>query len=325
MRRYCPIAILAAVLLASCATVSEESPYEALEEEAASLVIVMEEPAAAVADEAPEGEAEAAAEEPAVDFAIISAQPREQSAILSVQFPKGTDPALLSVEGGGRITAIRGSGTAAEVTVSELESLSSYSISLAYDGKAVTAPYDIRTGSFAGRYSWQPADGSEAEPFFLLAEEAPAGSDYRYYIYLDPQDSAFPEGYGEREIRIAPLIDRGEPSLDEMKYRDAPEGYKWTNSKWNTGSMTPSRIAYVRPQETDTGDVIHTLVASVALGFTAESDVHYLFHERDGVDYLIFHNSMSPGIANSFLKKNPSPGIRPYEVNEYWYTLERVE
>ena len=110
-----------------------------------------------------------------------------------------------------------------------------------------------------------------------------------------------------------------------MKYRDAPEGYKWTNSKWNTGSMTPSRIAYVRPQETDTGDVIHTLVASVALGFTAESDVHYLFHEKDGVDYLIFHNSMSPGIANSFLKKNPSPGIRPYEVNEDWYTLERVE
>ena len=32
---------------------------------------------------------------------------------------------------------------------------------------------------------------------------------------------------------------------------------------------------------------------------------------------------MTPNIANGFIKKNPSPGIRPYEENEYWYTLEK--
>ena len=255
-------------------------------------------------------------------FSILSAEGGLQSAVLTLSYPESADLSLLSLEGGGYITRINAAGGIAKIDIAGLESLSSYSLSLSYDGETVAA-FDIATGSFAGRYSWKPADGSDADPFVLSVKEAPSSSGYRYYVYLDPSDSAYPEERNEDEIRIAPLVDEGEPSLDGMKYKDAPDAYKWTNRKWNTGSMTPSRIKYVKAVDTKTEDEIHTLIASVALGFTAEADVRFAFHECEGMPYLTFHNRMTPDIANSFLKKNPSPGIRPFEVDGYSYTLER--
>ena len=323
--------VMISLMILSCAT-SEESIEEKdiAAEETAPVIIIVEEPEPAaeetdtaiavssseVAETEPEEESSAA-------FEILDYEARQQSAILTISYPQSADLSLLSIDGGGYISEIKASKDKAEIIISDIESLSGYSLTLLYGGEAVTDSLSIKTDSFTGRYRWTAADGSESEPFVLYAEEAPAASDYRYYIYLDPEDSAFPDGFGPYEIRIAPLIDSGEPSLDDMKYRNAPEAYKWTNSKWNTGSMTPSRIKYVKPEETETDDEIRTSVASVALGFTAESDVRYVFHELDRKQYLSFYNKMDPNIANGFIKKNPSPGIRPYEENEYWYTLEK--
>ena len=47
--------------------------------------------------------------------------------------------------------------------------------------------------------------------------------------------------------------------------------------------------------------------------------------EKDGKAYLIYNNIMSPSIANNFIKRNPSPGIREYEADGSWYTLERIQ
>ena len=326
MNRCCFLSIIMiSLLLFSCATSGEDTVNEGvIAEKTAPVIIIVEEASQSEETNLPETETpEQITEETPVSFEILNTEARQQSAILTISYPDSADLSLLSIAGGGYISEIKASKNTATLIISGLESLSDYSLSLLYEGEAIAAPYNLTTGSFAGKYKWTAADGSESEPFVLYAVEAPASSDYRYYIYLDPEDSAFPEGYGPEEIRIAPLVDAGEPSLDDMKYGNAPEAYKWTNSKWNTGSMTPSKIKYVKPAETETGDEIRTFVASVALGFTAESDVRYVFHEQDGNLYLSFYNKMTPNIANGFIKKNPSPGIRPYEENEYWYTLEK--
>ena len=322
------------LILFSCATTTSESPEDIgiIAEKTEPVIIIVEDEPAKEESKTENQKSSVTAEEVTpeeeiteqIEFASISTTPREQSAVLNITYPSGTDLSNLSVDGGGFISAIKAVGNTAEITIEGLESLSDYSLSLSYDNVVVIEPINIRTKSFAGRYSWTPADGSEGDFFVLNVEEAPISSDYRYYIYLDPEDSAFPEGYRAGEIRVAPLVDEGEPSLDDTKYKNAPESYKWTNYKWNTGSMTPSKIKYVKAMETETCDAINTHVASVALGFTAESDVWYIFHEIDGKAYLSFSNKMSPDIANKFIKKNPSPNIRPYETDEYWYTLERL-
>ena len=327
--RFLFLLLAAVISLSSCTVLSEEEavPQLPAEEPPAPVVIIEEKPPATPAAIAEEGTAEApevasAAEEESV-LSIVSASAGLQSAVLEITFPEWTDLWNLSVEGGGHVSSIRSSGSTAYITMEGLESLTDYHFRLVYEGLSVTEAYEVTTASFAGRYSWKPADGSEAEPFVLDAVEAPAASAYRYYIYLNPADSAFPEGYGAYQVRIAPLVDEGEPSLDGMRYKETPEAYRWTNHKLNTGSMTPSRIEYVRAVETAGGDEIRTAIASVALGFTAEADVRFIFRENEGKAYLAFFNKMTPGIANSFLKKNPSPGIRPYEDDEFWYVLER--
>lgn len=317
MRYHCIIpATIATLLSFSCA--SADIPQEGCE------ITVEPEPVVMVISEVKEEEGQEPAakadEEPA--FSIISSSPGLQSALLTIAYPKSADLSLLSVDGGGHITRIEADGRTAYVTIGGLESLTSYDLTICYSDSPAAGPVSLTTGSFAGRYSWTPADGSAADPFVLRVSEAPAGSAYRYHIFLDPEDSAFPNGHDE-DIRIAPLVEAGEPSLDGMRYKDAPASYKWTNEKWNTGSMEPSKIRYVKAADTGTGDEIRTIVASVALGFTAEADVRYEFHEDGGTAYLAFYNRMDPGIANGFLKKNPSPGIRPYESDEYWYALER--
>ena len=326
MNRCCFLSIIMiSLLLFSCATSGENTVNEGvIAEKTVPVIIIVEEASQSEETNLPETEIpEQITEEMPVSFEILNTEARQQSAILTISYPDSADLSLLSIAGGGYISEIKASKNTATLIISGLESLSDYSLSLLYEGEAIDDPCNLTTGSFTGKYRWTAADGSESEPFVLYAVEAPVSSNYRYYIYLDPEDSAFPGGYGPEEIRIAPLVDAGEPSLDDMKYRNAPEAYKWTNSKWNTGSMTPSKIKYVKPAETETGDEIRTLVASVALGFTAESDVRYVFHEQDGKLYLSFYNKMTPNIANGFIKKNPSPGIRPYEENEYWYTLEK--
>ena len=265
------------------------------------------------------------AEEETVEFGIISAEAREQSAVFVISYPEDIDFQRLSTIGGGRISEIRLSGDTAEITVTGLDSITDYSISFAYDDVHVTDPYDIHTSSFAGTYSWSPANGEDAPPFVLSVKEAPETSAFNYYIYLHPMDSEFPEGFGEWDIRIAPLVDEGENAMEDLDYDDAPEGYLWNNRKWNTGSIKPSRITYIRSVEPETPDEIHMTTASVALGFTAESDNRFIFHEKDGKAYLIYNNIMSPSIANNFIKRNPSPGIREYEADGSWYTLERIQ
>ena len=329
--RFLSFALSVLLVVSSCASVSteEETSEDVIAEKPSPVIIIADEPAMT---EEPETKEETAAEDSEIEavpeeapwlFSIENIVTRQQSLDIAVSLPAGADPSLLSVTGGGNVSSIRVTGNEAVITITGLESLSEYVFTVCYGGEAVTDPAGAETLSFAGDYRWTPADGEPEDAFVVSVTEAPQGSDYRYYIYLDPEDSAFPEEYGPGEIRIAPLVDRGEPSLDGMKYKDAPEAYKWNNYKWNTGSMTPSRIEYVRAEETESGDEIRTLVASVALGFTAEADVRFVFHEKDGNEYLSFHNRMTPGIANSFLKKNPSPGIRPYETDEYWYTLEK--
>lgn len=311
----CLIALAISLILSSCAS-------SVPEEDVAPIV---PKPVITIADEAPgivdkaEDDGDETEEEA---FSILSAEGGLQSALLTLSYPRSADLSLLSLEGGGYITRIEAAGGIAEIVIAGLESLSSYSFTFSYDGLPVAGPVVVTTGSFAGRYRWTPADGSDADPFVLRVIEAPEDSAYRYHIYLDPEDSAFPEGLGE-DIRIAPLVDEGEPSLDGMRYEDAPASYRWTNEKWNKGSMEPSKIRYVKAVDTPTGDEIHTLIASVALGFTAEADVRYEFHEDGDTAYLAFHDRMDPDIANGFLRKNPSPGIRPYESDEYWYALER--
>lgn len=326
MNRCCFLSIIMiSLLLFSCATSGEDAVNEGvIAEKTAPVIIIVEEASQSEETNLPGTETpEQITEETPVSFEILNTEARQQSAILTISYPDSADLSLLSIAGGGYISEIKASKNTATLIISGFESLSDYSLTLLYEGKAIDDPCYLTTGSFTGKYRWTAADESESEPFVLYAVEAPVSSNYRYYIYLDPEDSAFPDGYGPEEIRIAPLVDVGEPSLDDMKYRNAPEAYKWTNSKWNTGSMTPSKIKYVKPAETETGDEIRTFVASVALGFTAESDVRYVFHEQDGKLYLSFYNKMTPNIANGFIKKNPSPGIRPYEENEYWYTLEK--
>ncbi len=337
MYRYILPVFIISLLFSSCVS-TERAPdtVQEIKAEPAPVVIIVEydpaitpqieEPPAATISEKPEVNIEEwEAEEEAIPvFSLNEISARQQSAVLTVSIPQNTDPSLLSIEGGGHVSEIRVSKDTAIITVAGLESLSSYKLSLCYEGESVIEGIEINTASFEGKYSWTAADGSESDAF-VLDVVAAESDDYRYFIYLNPDDSAFPEGYGKNEIRIAPLVAAGEPSLDDTKYRNAPESYKWTNSKWNTGSMTPSRIDYVKPIETETKDEIRTLVASVALGFTAEADVRYVLHEVDGNLYLSFYNKMSPKIANNFIKKNPSPGIRPFEIDEYWYTLERVE
>ena len=326
--RFLFLLLAAVISLSSCTVLSEEEavPQLPVEEPPSPVVIIEEKPFAApvaIAEEEPAEASEATPDAAESVFSIVSASAGLQSAVLEITFPEGTDLWNLSVEGGGHVSSIRSSGSIAYITMEGLESLTDYHFRLIYEGLPVTEAYEVTTASFAGRYSWKPADGSEAEPFVLDVAEAPASSAYRYYIYLNPADSAFPEGYGAYQVRIAPLVDEGEPSLDGMRYKETPEAYRWTNHKLNTGSMTPSRIEYVRDVETGNGDEIRTAVASVALGFTAEADVRFIFRENEGKAYLAFFNKMTPGIANSFLKKNPSPGIRPYEDDEFWYVLER--
>lgn len=303
------------LILSSCASSVQEE----------DVAPIVPKPVITIADEVPEiGDiAEDDGEETEEEaFSILSAEGGLQSAVLTLSYPRSADLSLLSLEGGGYITRIEAAGGTAEICIAGLESLSAYTLTLLYDGLPATGPMELMTGSFEGRYSWTPAAGSDADPFVLSVRKAPSGSAYRYHIYLDPEDSAFPEGY-DGDIRIAPLVDEGEPSLDGMRYEDAPASYRWTNEKWNKGSMEPSKIRYVKAVATPTGDEIHTLIASVALGFTAEADVRYEFHEDGDTAYLAFHNRMDPDIANGFLIKNPSPGIRPYESDEHWFVLER--
>ena len=339
--RYFLVAAIVSISVFSCSSTSTETTAAdigVIAEEKAPVIVIVEDPVPSPVPETIAEEEEeiaavpelSSADEPVSDeqdadpiaFSITSSDVREQSAILSITYPQDTDLSKLSIEGGGYISEIKATGKSAKIKIEGLESLSEYSLSLSYEGGVVTEPFKITTASFSGRYLWLPADGSEGELFAVDVTEAPSDSDYRYYIYLDSEDSAFPEGFSDNEIRIAPLIDKDE-SLDDVKYKDSPESYKWTNYKWNTGSMTPSKIKYVEAAMTETGDEINTSIASVALGFTAEADVRFVFHEDDGRAYLSFYNKMTPGIANNFLKKNPSPNIRPYEENEYWYTLER--
>ena len=270
MNRCCFLSIIMiSLLLFSCATSGEDAVNEGvIAEKTAPVIIIVEETSQSEETNLPETETpEQITEKTPVSFEILNVEARQQSAILTISYPDSADLSLLSIAGGGYISEIKASKNTATLIISGLESLSDYSLTLLYEGEIIADPCNLTTGSFTGKYRWTAADGSESEPFVLYAVEAPASSNYRYYIYLDPEDSAFPDGYGPEEIRIAPLVDAGEPSLDDMKYRNAPEAYKWTNSKWNTGSMTPSKIKYVKPAETETGDEIRTFVASVALGF----------------------------------------------------------
>ncbi len=298
-------------LLSSCTTIEEPpaiAPVQTAEKTPARIII--EEVAPTESEIASDAEAEDAV------FEVLSITPSFQSAVITIEMPAGLDLPSLSVDGGGRIESIKVQGHKALLIIADLESSTDYHLSLLSGNDVLSDDIFFSTESFGGTYSWN----NGKEPFVLTVTEAPSSSLSSYYVYINPEDSAFPSGTDWHDMRLYPLVERGEESLDDTKYKDAPPAYKWNNEKWNTGSMTPSRIKSVKIIETGKKDSMRAEVASVALGFTATAEVSFRFLEIDGEAFLLFSSRMTPDIANSFLKKNPSPGELE---DEYTYLLKR--
>ncbi|MBO8435631.1 MAG: hypothetical protein IAA97_01450 [Spirochaetes bacterium] len=311
LSRFVLSVFLIIFMFTSCTTIEEPpaiAPVQTAEEAPARIII---EETDTVEDEI---EAEVETEE--VSFAVLDIAPYLQSAVITTEMPGGFDFSSLAVDGGGRIESIKVHGHKALLTIADLESSTDYCLSLLSGDDVLFDGITFTTASFAGVYRWGHGD----EPFVLTVEDAPSSSECSYYVYINPQDSAFPEGEYWHDLRLYPLVEKGEESLDDVKYKNAPLAYKWNNEKWNTGSMTPSRIKSVKLVDTGSKDEMRAEIASVALGFTATADVSFSFIEMDGNAYLIFSSQMTPGIANSFVKKNPSPGELE---SEYSYLLER--
>ena len=179
MNRCCFLSIIMiSLLLFSCATNGEDAVNEGvIAEKTAPVIIIVEETSQAEERNLPEAEIpEQITEEPPVSFEILNAEARQQSAILTISYPDSADLSLLSIAGGGYISEIKASKNTATLIISGLESLSDYSLTLLYEGEIIAEPCNITTDSFAGKYRWTAADGSESEPFVLYAAETPVSS-----------------------------------------------------------------------------------------------------------------------------------------------------
>ncbi len=220
------------------------------------------------------------------------------------------------------------------ISASKLISLSDYTLTLQIDVPdygPVTKTIGFTTRSFAGEYIWKASASGGAEQFAVIVEQAPEGSKGNYYVYTSPNDIAFSSG-GYQKLRIAPLYesDSDFPS-GGVSFSDAPEAYRWNNSKWNSSSQKPLSLSFIRTTYI-TRDNVSAVVGSKANAYVTTIEVETtssteFIEKEDGTCLLVFYNKMTGGsgigvsMGNDALRKNPSPDESNFETDEYHYAL----
>lgn len=276
--------------------------------------------------------------EVAVSNAVYSVLPvviktetaRQQSYVFTFEVTPGVDLTAAKVMtsiGNASISQVKNIVT---VTVTDLSSRQAYNSNVYFtiaDAGRVIIPVEFKTKSFAGTYTWTAQNhktGKYAKYFGVIVEEAPAESDYTYYIYADPAV----EGNTE-EIRLLPLLD----NLDTPEYNQSGQidyngaslyqrSYKWNNEKWNSSSFIPL-YWYINKEKTEIKNDSYSseVFSAVDMGGSiteAPTTTKFTFVEEDGKQSLVFFNKVGGSLAffgNMFLYKNPdvpNKGDAPY-------------
>ena len=236
----------------------------------------------------------------------------------------------IKVSGASAAVSVTEGGILIQCAARSLVSRTDYALSVIFDipsyGK-VSKEISFRTESFEGEYIWQASASGGAEQFAVLVENAPDGAKGNYYIYTSPSDVKFKsEEY--QKLRINPLYEHDSdlPS-DGVSYNEAPEAYRWNNTKWNNTSNKPDRLTSIHTTY-KTKDYASADVGSKALGFSVVTTSSTEFIEKeDGTCLMVFYNKMTDGssiavnMGNKALLKNPAPDQSDFELDEYHYAL----
>ena len=268
---------------------------------------------------------------------ITAQTDRQQSSVVSFKVADDFNASSWKIEVTGSGSTAVGTDIAvnennATVTLTGFESLSEYknlrlnAVNGTYTAKSDT--FDVNTTSFKGTYIWTPV--KEKSDGFLsyygkqfAVRVVESGDACKYHIFASDKDISFTEGsyvYTDN-IQLSPLSENPE-SLSGVSYDKAPEGYKWNSIKWNgLSSAKPESI--VSAESKHSGDSFSASVQTMAMGQTTKTDTKFELYEIEGKQYLVFQNKMDK--FASFLRKNPSPNIRVFEVDADTFTLEFQE
>ena len=218
---------------------------------------------------------------------------------------------------------LEGNNLVISIGAGELISRTAYRLNVSFNvpsyGK-VTRLIDFTTGSFAGKYEW---NYDSSHQFAVIVEDSPAGSDVNYYVYTSPDDNK----YNNQKLRLNPLYIKDSDLPDGgVSYPDAPEAYKWNNSKWNTSGIDPSRLSDIRTTIISR-DYVSAEVDSEASGFSVTTTTSVEFKETENTCYMIFYNYITGGdsLGVSFgrpaLVSNPNPDSSKFETSSYHFAL----
>ena len=218
---------------------------------------------------------------------------------------------------------LEGNNLVISIGAGELISRTAYKLNVSFNVPSygrVIKPIDFTTGSFAGKYEW---NYDSSHQFAVIVEDSPAGSDVNYYVYTSPDDNK----YNGQKLRLNPLYIKDSDLPDGgVSYSDAPEAYKWNNSKWNTSGIDPSRLSDIRTTIISR-DYVSAEVDSQASGFSVTTTTSVEFKETENTCYMIFYNYITGGdsLGVSFgrpaLVSNPNPDSSKFETSSYHFAL----
>ncbi len=270
---------------------------------------------------------------------ITAQTDRQQSSVVSFKVADDFNAASWKFEVTGSGSTAVGTDIAvnennATVTLTGFESLSEYknlrlnAVNGTYTAKSDA--FDVNTTSFKGTYIWTPV--KEKSDGFLsyygkqfAVRVIESGDACKYHIFASDKDISFTDDdssyYGKysSDIQLSPL---SENSLTDVEKADFPKGYQWNAEKWNGSGMTPNMILSAICESN--GDSFSAVVKTRAVGsLEVTNTTSFDFKEDNGKQYLVFQNKMDN--FASFLRKNPSPNIRVFEIDSDTFTLEYQE
>lgn len=263
-----------------------------------------------------------------------------KSVVLPINFADDIDSESLtfSISGAPNATAKAENG---KITISGLDSNTDYGSTLSI--KPTNAEYatvesmtinNVKTKSFAGddpvngkSYEWVGKFSGKTNEtnFRIIVKEAPAESDFPYYVYFAKDDAAIVgTQYESMELRIMPIVDVsvGEPNVTSsspVKTDSVPSdlntqntSYLANSNKWNPlGSNAPIKSWYiVNPDTSNDKDIVITKTSTESLMpapmETSFYFMEYLSEQGEIKPVIKFKNKSTETLINMFLYQNGS-------------------
>lgn len=201
----------------------------------------------------------------------------------------------------GATAAITQQGNTATISISGLESLTSYNATLSNivdSSNSITIPLSFTTESFAGYYRWLAPEGDEERTFIVYVSDE--GSErFKYFIYAVD---------GSDRLRVCPLVDEDIPQgglgpisfSDPKEYAEENEAYAWNYNHWSDISFSVTISTWTIDNVVNKGDYVLTEVGTVTtlLPMPSTTATSFNFIEDSNDNPKLYFRNEGQGLAS---------------------------